>query len=167
MLKISALVLGLFTFIFSVNSQTTKPAGNAPQLVTQVEGIKEYKLENGLRVLLLPDNSQNNLVVNIVYLVGSRHEGYGESGMAHLLEHMMFKTSKRYKEIKKAIADKGAEANGTTWYDRTNYYEVMPASDENLKWALDMESDRMVNCQVLKEELKTEFSVVRNEFEPG
>jgi zinc protease len=167
MLKISALVLGLFTFIFSVNSQTTKPAGNAPQLVTQVEGIKEYKLENGLRVLLLPDNSQNNLVVNIVYLVGSRHEGYGESGMAHLLEHMMFKTSKRYKEIKKAIADKGAEANGTTWYDRTNYYEVMPASDENLKWALDMESDRMVNCQVLKEELKTEFSVFINYLEAG
>ncbi len=157
----------MFTLICSVNSQTTKPATNAPQLVTQVEGIKEYKLNNGLRILLLPDNSQNNLVVNIVYLVGSRHEGYGESGMAHLLEHMMFKTSKRYKEIKKAIADKGAEANGTTWYDRTNYYEVMPASDDNLKWALDMESDRMVNSQILKEELKTEFSVVRNEFESG
>lgn len=167
MLKIFSLVFCLFTLIAGVNSQTTKAVGAAPQLVTQVEGIKEYKLNNGLRVLLLPDNSQNNLVVNIVYLVGSRHEGYGESGMAHLLEHMMFKTSKRYKEIKKAIADKGAEANGTTWYDRTNYYEVMPASDENLKWALDMESDRMINCQVLKEELKTEFSVVRNEFESG
>lgn len=167
MFKIASLTLCLFTLICSVNSQTTKPATSSPQYVTQVEGIKEYKLNNGLRILLLPDNSQNNLVVNIVYLVGSRHEGYGESGMAHLLEHMMFKTSKRYKEIKKAIADKGAEANGTTWYDRTNYYEVMPASDDNLKWALDMESDRMVNCQVLKEELKTEFSVVRNEFESG
>jgi zinc protease len=163
----SFLFCGLLS-LTALNAQNAKPAaGGAPQLVTQVEGIKEYKLSNGLRVLLVPDNSQNNLVVNITYLVGSRHEGYGESGMAHLLEHMMFKTSKRYKEIKKAIADKGAEANGTTWYDRTNYYEVMPASDENLKWALDMESDRMVNSQILKEELKTEFSVVRNEFESG
>lgn len=168
--KISSLVFCLFFFWYSGISQATKTAANitsAPQLVTQVEGIKEYKLNNGLRILLLPDNSQNNVIVNIVYLVGSRHEGYGESGMAHLLEHMMFKTSKRYKEIKKAIADKGASANGTTWYDRTNYYEVLPANDENLKWALDMESDRMVNSQILKEELKTEFSVVRNEFESG
>ncbi len=165
--KISSLILCLFTFIYAVNSQAPKSAGSAPQLVTQVEGIKEYKLQNGLRILLLPDNSQNNVVVNIVYLVGSRHEGYGESGMAHLLEHMMFKTSKRYKDIKKTIADKGASANGTTWYDRTNYYEVLPASDDNLKWALDMESDRMVNSQILKDELKTEFSVVRNEFESG
>jgi zinc protease len=120
----SLLFCGLLS-LTALNAQNAKPAaGGAPKLVTQVEGIKEYKLSNGLRVLLVPDNSQNNLVVNITYLVGSRHEGYGESGMAHLLEHMMFKTSKRYKEIKKAIADKGAEANGTTWYDRTNYYEV-------------------------------------------
>ena len=110
----SFLFCGLLS-LTALNAQNAKPAtGGAPQLVTQVEGIKEYKLNNGLRVLLVPDNSQNNLVVNITYLVGSRHEGYGESGMAHLLEHMMFKTSKRYKEIKKAIADKGAEANGTT-----------------------------------------------------
>ncbi|MBY0481643.1 MAG: insulinase family protein [Chitinophagaceae bacterium] len=167
MYKISSLVCCLFAVLLAANSQTSKTPATTPQLVTQVEGIKEYKLNNGLRILLLPDNSQNNVVVNIVYLVGSRHEGYGESGMAHLLEHMMFKTSKRYKDIKKTIADKGASANGTTWYDRTNYYEVLPANDDNLKWALDMESDRMVNSQILKEELKTEFSVVRNEFESG
>ncbi len=163
--KFLALAILLCCSFFSSWSQNAKPV--APVLVNQVEGIKEYKLNNGLRVLLVPDNSQNNIVVNITYLVGSRHEGYGESGMAHLLEHMMFKTSKRYKEIKKTIADRGAEANGTTWYDRTNYYEVLPANDNNLKWALDMESDRMVNCQVLASELKTEFSVVRNEFESG
>ena len=99
MLKISSVLLCLFTLMSSVNSQSTKPNSSSPQLVTQVEGIKEYKLDNGLRILLLADNSQNNVVVNIVYLVGSRHEGYGESGMAHLLEHMMFKTSKRYLKI--------------------------------------------------------------------
>lgn len=142
-------------------------AQTAPKLITTVEGIKEFELNNGLRVLLMPDESQTNLVVNIVYKVGSRHEGYGESGMAHLLEHMLFKQCKKFTDIKKAIADKGAQANGTTWYDRTNYYEILSASDENLRWAIDMEADRMVNSKILAEELKKEFSVVRNEFEIG
>ena len=146
-----------------------KPAQGqtAPKLITTVEGIKEYELANGLRILLMPDESQTNIAVNIVYKVGSRHEGYGESGMAHLLEHMLFKQCKKFADIKKAIADKGASANGTTWYDRTNYYEILSASDENLRWALDMEADRMVNSKILAEELKKEFSVVRNEFEIG
>ena len=106
-----------------------------PKLITSVEGMKEYELENGLKILLIPDASQTNIAVNIVYKVGSRHEGYGEKGMAHLLEHMLFKQCKKFEDIKKAIADKGAFANGTTWYDRTNYYEVLSASDENLSWA--------------------------------
>ena len=135
--------------------------------ITTVEGNKEYELSNGLRVLLIPDPAQTNIVINIVYKVGSRHEGYGETGMAHLLEHMLFKQCGKFTDIKKAIADKGAFANGTTWYDRTNYYEVLSASDENLSWALDMEADRMVNSKILAEELKKEFSVVRNEFEIG
>lgn len=135
--------------------------------VTKVENITEYKMPNGMQVLLIPDATQNNVLVNIVYKVGSRNEGYGETGMAHLLEHMLFKGTKRIKEIKKAIADKGASANGTTWYDRTNYYEILPASDDNLKWALDMEADRMVNSTILQTELDKEFSVVRNEFESG
>lgn len=146
---------------------TLLQAQTAPKLITTVEGIKEYELNNGLRVLLMPDASQTNIAVNIVYKVGSRHEGYGESGMAHLLEHMLFKQCKKFTDIKKAIAEKGASANGTTWYDRTNYYEVLSSSDENLRWAIDMEADRMVNSKILPEELKKEFSVVRNEFEIG
>jgi zinc protease len=142
-------------------------AQSTPQLITTVEGIKEYELKNGLRILLIPDASQTNIAVNIVYKVGSRHEGYGETGMAHLLEHMLFKQCKKFVDIKKAIADKGAMANGTTWYDRTNYYEILSGSDENLRWAIDMEADRMVNSKILPEELKKEFSVVRNEFEMG
>src|SRR5882672_7066843 len=91
-----------------------------PKLVTVVEGLKEYELDNGLRILLIPDASQTNIAINIVYKVGSRHEGYGETGMAHLIEHMLFKQCEKFTDIKKAIADKGASANGTTWYDRTN-----------------------------------------------
>ena len=159
----------LFAFFASAllacGSAQAQPA--APKLINSVEGMKEYELENGLRILLIPDGAETNLAVNIIYKVGSRHEGYGESGMAHLLEHMLFKQCGKFTDIKKAIADKGAFANGTTWYDRTNYYEILSASDDNLKWALDMEADRMVNSKILAEELQKEFSVVRNEFEIG
>jgi zinc protease len=137
------------------------------QEISNVEGIKEYQLPNGLKVLLIPDESQSNLVVNIVYHVGSRHEGYGESGMAHLLEHMLFKSTKKLGDIKKMLSEKGGNANGTTWLDRTNYYEVFPTSDENLKWSLEMEADRMINATLLQSDLDKEFSVVRNEFEIG
>src|SRR4051794_18342878 len=138
-----------------------------PTFLTSVEGVKEYSLNNGLQILLVPDAAINNIIVNVVYHVGSRQEGYGETGMAHLLEHMLFKGTKRFPSIKQSIADKGASANGTTWYDRTDYFEILPASDSNLTWALDMESDRMVNSIMRNEDLQKEFSVVRNEFEAG
>lgn len=157
------IILALFANFLLLNLT----AQTSPKLITSVEGITEYELTNGLKVLLIPDAAQTNIVVNIVYKVGSKHEGYGETGMAHLIEHMLFKQCKKFTDIKKAIADKGAIANGTTWYDRTNYYEVLSGTDENLRWALDMESDRMVNSKILPEELKKEFSVVRNEFEMG
>ncbi len=139
----------------------------APKFVSNIEGVKEYALSNGMQVLLIPDQSQSNMVVNIVYNVGSKDEGYGEKGMAHLLEHMLFKSTKNLGDIKKQLSDKGGYANGTTWYDRTNYYEMFPSSDENLKWSLQMEADRMLNATILQSDLDKEFSVVRNEFEMG
>jgi zinc protease len=135
--------------------------------VTSVEGITEYQLKNGLRVLLFPDNSKPTITVNITYMVGSRHEGYGESGMAHLLEHMVFKGSTRHKNIPQELTEHGSWPNGTTWLDRTNYFETFSATDDNLRWALDLEADRMVNSFIEKKDLDTEFSVVRNEFEMG
>lgn len=132
-----------------------------------VEGVTEYQLKNGMKVLLFPDQSKPTITVNITYLVGSRHEGKGEAGMAHLLEHMVFKGSTKHKNIPQELTEHGARPNGTTWLDRTNYYETFAASDDNLKWALDLESDRMINSFIKKEDLSTEFSVVRNEFEMG
>ena len=139
----------------------------APAKVAEVEGVAEYRLDNGLRVLLAPDASADTVTVHITYLVGSRHEGYGEKGMAHLLEHMLFKGSKRHPDVKQEFTRRGARWNGTTSYDRTNYFETLPASDDNLDWALGMEADRMVNSFVRKEDLDSEMSVVRNEFEMG
>ncbi|MFN9254259.1 MAG: M16 family metallopeptidase [Gemmatimonas sp.] len=142
-------------------------ARSAPEKVTTVEGITEYRLANGLKVLLFPDPSRPTVTVNITYLVGSRHEGYGETGMAHLLEHLVFKGSTRHKDIPKELSERGARPNGTTWYDRTNYFETVAATDDNLAWALDLEADRMVNSFIAKKDLDSEFSVVRNEFEIG
>jgi zinc protease len=143
----------LFLVLSFISFCNTNSYSQEAIFVTSVEGIKEYSLPNGLKILLIPDATQSNVIVNIVYGVGSRHEGYGESGMAHLLEHMLFKRSAKFTDIKKTIADKGAQANGTTYYDRTNYYEILPATDENLKWALDMESDRMITSAILQSDL--------------
>ena len=142
-------------------------AADLPQKVTAVEGVTEYRLANGLRVLLAPDASADTVTVHITYLVGSRHEGYGEKGMAHLLEHMLFKGSKRHPDVKQEFTRRGARWNATTSYDRTNYFETLSATEENLEWALGMEADRMLNSFVRKEDLDSEMSVVRNEFEMG
>jgi zinc protease len=139
----------------------------APQPVTTVEGITEYRLDNGLRVLLFPDPTKETATVCITYLVGSRHEGYGETGMAHLLEHLAFKGTPRHANISKEQTSHGCRSNGSTWFDRTNYFETFAATDSNLAWALDMEADRMVNSNISAKDLQSENTVVRNEFESG
>ena len=135
--------------------------------VTTVEGITEYRLDNGLQVLLFPDASKPTVTVNITYLVGSRHEGYGEAGMAHLLEHLLFKGTPTHPDIPGVLRNRGAQMNGSTSFDRTNYFETLPAEGDNLEFALRLEADRMVNSYVRKEDLDSEMTVVRNEFEAG
>jgi len=139
----------------------------APQKITTVEGITEYRLANGLRVLLFPDLTKPTITVNITYLVGSADEGYGETGMAHLLEHLQFKGATGHTNIYQEMTSHGARTNATTWFDRTNYFETFPANDENLTWSLGLEADRMVNSFIAKKDLDSEMTVVRNEFERG
>ena len=140
---------------------------NGVQSGALVEGIAEYNFPNGLRVLLFPDPSNPKVTVNMTYLVGSRHEGYGETGMAHLLEHMLFIQTTTGRSVKKELTGHGASWNGSTSGDRTNYFETVTATDENLRWALGLEADRMVNSKMDKALLDTEMTVVRNEFERG
>lgn len=150
----------------TVAAVQTIPTG--VQKVTSIEGITEYAFPNGLHALLFPDNSQPKITVNVTYRVGSRNEGYGETGMAHLLEHMVFKSSKSGRELFRELTDRaGGFFNGTTDYDQTMYFESFNASEENLRWALDLETDRMVNMTMLKKDLDTEMTVVRNEMEAG
>ena len=156
-------------FVLSIvwGSALAQAPASTFEKVTSVEGITEYRLSNGLTVLLFPDPTKQTVTVNVTYLVGSRHEGYGESGMAHLLEHMLFLGSKDHPKPVEEFRSHGARWNGTTNVDRTNYFETIPAGDENLKWAIDVEADRMVNSFVAKEALDKEMTVVRNEFEMG
>ena len=163
-----------YTLIFTLIVLLTLTADSAQnseppyKKTTEVEGVTEYLLANNLRVVLVPDESSNSITVNMTVLVGSRHEGYGEAGMAHLLEHMLFKGTPSHGNIDKELKERGVlDMNGTTDYDRTNYYETLPASDENLNWTIAMEADRLTNCFIRGEDLFSEMTVVRNEFESG
>ncbi|PKL96396.1 MAG: insulinase family protein [Gammaproteobacteria bacterium HGW-Gammaproteobacteria-8] len=156
----SALVLVLAAFAAVAQEST-------PEFVTEVEGIREFRLDNGMKVLLMPDASRPTTTVNVTYFVGSKHESYGESGMAHLLEHLVFMGTPTHENIKKEISERGGFANGTTWWERTNYFQTLPAEDENLEWAIRMEADRMINSFIAAEDLESEMTVVRNEFEIG
>ncbi|MBD3673193.1 MAG: insulinase family protein [Planctomycetaceae bacterium] len=165
-------ILGMFlSTVILLTTATQSSSADAEESgmtkMATIEGISEYRLENGMKVLLFPDPSSSKVTVNLTIFVGSRHEGYGEAGMAHLLEHMLFKGTPDHPNIPKSLTERGASFNGTTWLDRTNYYETLPANDDNLEFALRMEADRMMNSHVSGEDLKSEMTVVRNEFERG
>src|SRR5881397_2741420 len=126
-LRICVLIGCLLTLGASVaygqqSAPVTLPSG--VERVTSVEGITEYRLANGLRVLLFPDQTKQTITVNMTYLVGSAMENYGETGMAHLLEHMLFKGSPKHTNIPQELSTHGARPNGSTTTDRTNYFET-------------------------------------------
>src|SRR3989338_1085716 len=137
--------------------------------IQELGGISEYlHKKNGLRVLLWEDHSAPVVALNVTYLVGSRNEAVGHTGATHLLEHLMFKGSRKFnkkngKGIWSYLGGTGAHMNATTWFDRTNYYELLPLA--HIEKALDVESDRMRNSFILEADRKSEMTVVRNEFE--
>lgn len=139
--------------------------------ISELEGIEEYKLDsNGLKVLLMEDHSAPVLTFMVTYLVGSRNEVTGNTGATHILEHMMFKGTETFNKRKNTsifttLQNIGAVINASTWLDRTNYFENIPS--DKLELAVQIESDRMRNLLLLKEDLESEMTVVRNEFEQG
>lgn len=164
--------LAAISMFISLPGASMSIADDTTQKITSIEGITEYRLANGAQVLLFPDLSKSMVTVNMTVFVGSRHEGYGEAGMAHLLEHMLFKGTPSHPRPPEALKNRGADFNGTTWLDRTNYYETLPAAtaeqaSENLEFAIRLEADRLMNSFVKGEDLASEMTVVRNEFERG
>ncbi len=152
---------------FAPAPATAQPLPAGVTQVTSVEGINEYRLANGLQVLLVPDDSKPTTTVNVTYRVGSRHENYGETGMAHLLEHLVFKGTPTTANVWAEFTKRGLRANGSTWTDRTNYFASFSANDEALRWYLSWQADAMVNSYIARKDLDSEMTVVRNEMEMG
>ncbi len=160
-------VLFVAAALMAVLSSSVDAQAAVPKPVHQVEGISEYVLPNGLQVLLAPDDSKPTTTVNLTVRVGSRHENYGETGMAHLLEHMVFKGTPTTRNAWAEFSKRGLRANGSTWVDRTNYHASFAANEDNLRWYLAWEADAMVNSFIARRDLDTEMTVVRNEMEMG
>jgi zinc protease len=137
----------------------------APKKIHVVEGITEYRLANGMKVILAPDAANDLVTVNVTYMVGSRHEGYGETGMAHLLEHLIFKGTPKTPDPKVEFQKRGMNWNGTTNQDRTDYFASFKTSQDNLTWYINWQADAMTNSFIAKKDLDSEMTVVRNELE--
>jgi zinc protease len=164
---IAPFVVSLLLGLPQARAQTAVRLPEGVSAVTEVEGVAEYQLANGLQVLLVPDASKPSTTVNLTLRVGSRHENYGESGMAHLLEHLIFKGTPTTRNALAEFSKRGLRANGSTWVDRTNYFASFTANDENLRWYIGWLADAMVNSFIAKEDLASEMTVVRNEMEMG
>jgi hypothetical protein len=162
---ICVLVTSFNAAALAAGSSTGAEAVAEPRPIRSFEGITEYELDNGLQVLICPDPYTPTITVNMTYRVGSRHEGAGEAGMAHMLEHLLIGRTEGFPSLREALDRTGAEYNGSTWYDRTNFFETLMASEENLDLALHVEAERMVNADFGAEELTREKGVIANEFE--
>ncbi|MDP1901393.1 MAG: pitrilysin family protein [Rubrivivax sp.] len=159
--------LALLAFPFLAAAAAAQPLPAGVERITSVEGITEYRLANGLQLLLAPDDSKPTTTVNVTYHVGSRMESYGETGMAHLLEHLLFKGTPTTANVWAEFTKRGLRANGSTSFDRTNYFASFSANEDNLRWYLAWQADAMVNSYIAGKDLATEMTVVRNEFEMG
>jgi zinc protease len=152
----------------SAMTQDQLPAGVA--FVTEGDGIRQYQLANGMKVLLVENRVAPVATVLVVYKVGSRNEAVGYTGSTHLLEHMMFKGTPTFNkasntQIAATLQKIGADFNATTWYDRTNYYETVPS--DQIEIAIKLEADRMRNSFINDSDRQAEMTVVRNELERG
>jgi zinc protease len=131
----------------------------------QAGGVASYVLPNGFKVILLPYAPADKVGVRLVVRSGSADEGYGESGIAHLLEHMLFKSAGDRADIKQDLTRLEAEFNGFTTADSTQYLATIPADQGKLEALLSIEADRFIRASFTKEHLKSEMTVVRNELE--
>ena len=149
----------------SAQTQAAAPVSTEPQKIVTIAGVTEYLLPNGLRVLMSQDRSQPTVTMNLVYRVGSRHEGSGEAGMAHLLEHMLFKGTEATPYPKREFSRRGMRWNATTSYDRTNYFGRFNQNPDDAAWLLGWFADTMSTVRIDAQKLDSERPVVRNEMQ--
>lgn len=128
-------------------------------------GFSAYTLPNGFKIILVPFATASTARAELVIKTGSLVEGYGETGMAHLLEHMLFKSAGARADIKSDLTRLGARWNATTTADRTSFSEVFPADPDALDEAIRIEADRFQRASFTSADLASEITVVRNELE--
>jgi zinc protease len=164
----------LFLSVLCAGTVLTVPAAAPAQSgksasVSSVPAMKftERKLANGLRVIAMRDTSTPNVMVSMWYEVGSKHDPAGRSGFAHLFEHVLSRKTVNmpYNAINRMVDDVGGTRNASTWYDRTNYYEIVPA--EYLERMLWTHAERMFRPVIDKEVFETERGVVKEELRQG
>jgi zinc protease len=151
----------------SPGTKPPSPTASDPAIVSLErfgQGIERLTLDNGLRLVLAPDNSAKTVAISVTYGVGSRDEGPGQSGFAHLFEHMMFQGSQHVAKGQHftLISERGGSLNGTTSADRTNYFEVLPSSE--LPLAMWLEADRMRALAVNADNFENQRAVVKEEY---
>ena len=155
-------------FSFLRSPARTRRCRPASRRSRRVEGITEYRLANGLTRAAVPrrghadDHGQRHVPRRLAPRE-LRRDRHGAPPRAHGVQGHADGAATSGTEMTK----RGMRNNGTTWFDRTNYFETFNASPANLEWALEMEADRMVNSLIDRKDLDTEMTVVRNEFERG
>ncbi len=166
--RIRPILGALMTTLLALALPATAPAGTpAPawRLDAQAAGISSHVLPNGFKIILAPYPQAATARIELLVKVGSKQEGYGETGMAHLLEHMLFKSAGQRADLKSDLTALGATWNGTTTSDRTNYFETVVADPDKIDEAIRIEADRFLRPTFTREHLASEMTVVRNELE--
>lgn len=136
----------------------------AIEKVASVEGITEYRLPNGMRVLLSPNASKASVSIEMTYLAGPRHEKFAEVGTARLLQRLFFKGTAKNAAIDKTLGNRGVRFGGTVKQNHTHYFATFQANDDTLEWVLQMEADRMVNASLTQRDLDAETAAFLKEI---
>lgn len=163
--KISISILAAAWAFACLPATAQKNVPTPAQLEAEAAGISSYRLSNGFKIILIPFPSASNTRVELLVKSGSKFEGYGETGMAHLLEHMLFKGAGQRQNIKDDLTKLGASYNGTTTSDRTNYFETVDPDPKKIDELIRLEADRFIRARFTAKDLATEMTVVRNELE--
>ena len=154
-----------FTFA-NVATMSTVGVSQQAQFVREIEGVQQYKLSNGTKVLLYKDSSATTFTLNVTVRVGARHETNSETGLSHLLEHMLVRGTESFQQIPEMLNQRGAlRMNGSASRDRIRFFETLPASQENLKFAISMEAERLTRSLLRDEDFQRDMNLVRSEFD--
>ncbi|SFW20876.1 Predicted Zn-dependent peptidase [Sinomicrobium oceani] len=160
-MKLSLTFLLMCLFFISCKKSTETPEEKAPEAFKVP--VEYYKLDNGLKVILSPDNTSPTAIIAVYYNIGFRIEPKDRTGFAHLFEHMMFQGSENLGKMEfiNLVQKNGGVLNGSTRFDFTNYFEIVPSNKlETMLWA---EADRMKGLDITQDNLTNQQGVVKNE----